>query len=258
MIQAQDLIAKFVQARDERWGYILGKSGQTWTEKQQAAATDEMAVKYGSKWIGRKVADCSGLFYWAFKQLGGSIYHGSNSIWSKYLTERGKVEPGMELKPGTALFLTRGTDRYHIGLYIGNDTVIEAKSTYYGVVTSKVSHWHEWGLLKGVDYTEEAGSTVRMGDRGEAVKKLQNELIILGYDCGKAGADGIFGKGTLAAVKAFQSKNGLEATGVADEATIAALEKGAMQTTPKDELTDKEKLEVLWAAYQNSLPEAVG
>jgi len=41
---------------------------------------------YGDKWIGRYVTDCSGLFYWAFKELGGYMYHGSNTMWDKYCT----------------------------------------------------------------------------------------------------------------------------------------------------------------------------
>ena len=80
MIKASALIALFQQALDEKWGYIIGHSGAIWTQAKQDAATDEMAIKYGSKWIGQRAADCSGLFAWAFRELGGSIAHGSNSI----------------------------------------------------------------------------------------------------------------------------------------------------------------------------------
>jgi len=51
----------------------------------------------------------------------------------------------------------------------------------------------------------------------EEVKAMQQQLIDLGYLGGKA--DGIFGKNTAKAVRAFQNACGLEATGVADEAT---------------------------------------
>jgi cell wall-associated NlpC family hydrolase len=44
------------------------------------------AAMYGARWIGRTVTDCSGLFAWAFKELGGYMYHGSNTMWSKYCT----------------------------------------------------------------------------------------------------------------------------------------------------------------------------
>ena len=59
------------------------------------------------------------------------------------------------------------------------------------------------------------------GSRGDAVKALQQKLIELGYLDGKA--DGIYGKGTAGAVKAFQAAEGLEQTGEADDATQEAL-----------------------------------
>lgn len=58
--------------------------------------------------------------------------------------------------------------------------------------------------------------TLEKGMTSEAVQAMQQQLIDLGYLRGKA--DGIFGKNTAAAVRAFQNACGLEATGVADEA----------------------------------------
>lgn len=169
MIKASALIALFQQALDEKWGYIIGQSGAVWTQAKQDAATDEMAIKYGSKWIGQRVADCSGLFAWAFRELGGSIAHGSNSIWDRYCVRKGTLTQDQTLKPGTALFRTNGDDQYHIGLYVGNDTVIEAKSTLYGVTTSKVKTWDEWAELKGVEYEETVEPPVAGGDGSKVV-----------------------------------------------------------------------------------------
>ena len=158
MIQTKDLIALFQKALNEKWGYIWGTSGETWTKAKQEAATREMTIKYGSKWIGKRVSDCSGLFYWAFKQLGGYMYHGSNTMYKQYCTDHGKLidgkkENGEELKPGTAVFMWNSTNNWHhVGLYIGDGKVIEAKGTYYGVVSSNVENWHYWGELKDVDY----------------------------------------------------------------------------------------------------------
>ena len=42
------------------------------------------------------------------------------------------------------------------------------------------------------------------GDKGEKVKNMQMKLIACGYSCGKNGADGDFGSGTDAALRAFQ------------------------------------------------------
>lgn len=71
MVKAQDLVDLFRQALCDGWGYIYGTAGTMWTQPKQDAATDDMAKKYGQKWVGRMVADCSGLFVWSFKKLGG-------------------------------------------------------------------------------------------------------------------------------------------------------------------------------------------
>ena len=226
MIAASALIDKFRQALDEKWGYIWGQSGAVWTQAKQDAATREMTVKYGSRWIGKRVADCSGLFVWAFKQLGGSIYHGSNTIWRQYCSAQGTLKAGQFLRPGTALFKVDGSgDRYHIGLYVGDDTVIEAKGTQYGVVSSRVGEWDEWAELKGVTYAGDSGISVTLakGAKGEAVRELQTNLLMLGYSLPKYGADGSFGTETEAAVKAFQADNGLAVDGKYGEKTHAVL-----------------------------------
>lgn len=61
------------------------------------------------------------------------------------------------------------------------------------------------------------------GDKGDAVKELQNMLIKCGYSCGDAGADGDFGNGTLSAVKKFQKDNKLTVDGIVGEKTMAKL-----------------------------------
>ena len=65
----------------------------------------------------------------------------------------------------------------------------------------------------------EAASYKRLkkGSRGAAVKTLQTELKNQGYYSGKI--DGIYGNGTVKAVKAFQRKNGLKADGIAGPRT---------------------------------------
>jgi putative chitinase len=74
-------------------------------------------------------------------------------------------------------------------------------------------------LLKSVE--PEDGS-LRNGSTGEAVRALQEKLARLGYPVGAA--DGIFGPATRRAVLAFQDEHELSATGVADQATMSALD----------------------------------
>ena len=94
------------------------------------------------------------------------------------------------------------------------------------------------------------------GDKGDAVKTMQTMLIAFGFSCGPDGADGDFGKNTLAGLTAFQSANGLEADGIYDAVTQGALEKAyaerpAPQATPQ--AGDESKLiwDRLYAAIQN-------
>ena len=85
-----------------------------------------------------------------------------------------------------------------------------------------------WGKLYGVspampvETTTVVGRpTVSYGSRGDAVRKLQELLNALDYDCGSV--DGIFGSKTKAAVLAFQKANGLAADGIVGSLTWGKL-----------------------------------
>jgi len=67
-------------------------------------------------------------------------------------------------------------------------------------------------------------TTLKSGDRGDLVRKLQTALIQSGYDLDPYGADGRFGDQTTTAVESFQTAHDLPATGVADPKTIAAMD----------------------------------
>ena len=252
MIAAEALIAKFRQALEGKWGYIWGTAGEAWTEAKQKElekTTDSgraQGRKYGSKWIGHTVADCSGLFSWAFKQLGGDMYHGSDTMYRKYCVNKGELSKGKRtdrgtLKPGTAVFVWNGSCYSHVGLYAGGGIVIEAMGTIKGVTTTKVSagKWTHWGELAGIDYINACNEqltinneqlkrltipkTIRKGSKGEIVKEMQRILERLGYDLGSCGVDGDFGRMTEKAVKVFQKDHGLVVDGVVGLNTWKAL-----------------------------------
>lgn len=64
-------------------------------------------------------------------------------------------------------------------------------------------------------------AVLKQGANGGEVKELQRRLKEWGYY--KGAVDGVYGKGTVEAVKAFQRKNGLKADGVAGIETYKAL-----------------------------------
>ena len=98
---------------------------------------------------------------------------------------------------------------------------------------------------------------LKKGMSGDDVKKVQEDLISLGYDLGRWGADGDFGNDTDSAVRKFQQDHNLDPVdGEVGPDTIAALEKAlekkeeASKPAPSNDTDDgvprqKMKLRVL-------------
>ena len=154
----------------EGWGYIWGTAGVLWTAERQknlekTYGPDDpnrgMSVRYGSRWIGHMVADCSGVNVYIWKKYGLTIAHGSNSIRKKYCGQTQSTP-----RPGYAAFKVRnGDDYYHIGTVAADNlTVYESKGTQSGFVMSAASSWACFAPYNDVDYdatetehTEEQG-----------------------------------------------------------------------------------------------------
>ncbi len=128
--------------------------------------------------------DCSGLFVKIFRDQGGSIYHGSNTIYRKYCSEKGKLTDVSQLRPGMTVFKWGPDtpekfgdglgDFSHIGLVTGVNPlrIVHASSTAGCVTTdTKIGKWAYWGWLKDVAKpedpaeTEEGGETAAMAER---------------------------------------------------------------------------------------------
>lgn len=148
--------------RDE-WGYIWGYAGSMFTEAKYKAicakyseddATYGMAVRYGSRWIGHMVTDCSGVMVYIWKKFNLSIYHGVNSM----VKQRQIVDLTSTPFPGAAalVYKDKDNDYSHIGIVAADGQIVyESKGTRYGFVTSKVTDakWNVFGRFKDVDYT---------------------------------------------------------------------------------------------------------
>lgn len=269
MTSASKIVDLFKQALSEKWGYIFGQSGTQWTQKDQDQKIQYMVKNFGEnwkknadakqnkyynsallggKWVGHRVADCSGLFVWAYRQCGLSIAHISTTIYTQYCGKKGKLTTELKatLLPGTAVFTGDTESNHpHVGLYVGSNKVIEAAGVDAGVCTSNLTatKWKWYGQLKDVSYSSENAPetpsapqddkqptttlpTLKRGSKGEYVTLLQTKLANLGYDLGSYGVDGDFGKATEAAVKKFQKDHGLEQDGIVGKKTWAALDQG--------------------------------
>lgn len=167
MINVKDFLQKVKIPLQQQWGYIYGTWGRIWTAQLQRAYSQpsktnwKKTKQYGSKWIGRMVTDCSGLVRWACYQLGEVVAHHSHYLYTDYCRNKGKLVKGLRADgtqplAGSLVFLTNAEGRkHHVGVYCGNNVVIEAKGTQWGVVTSQLSHWDAWGELKCVSYTNQ-------------------------------------------------------------------------------------------------------
>lgn len=144
MIDVDKLLDLFERMERERWAYELG------------------AAREGC-------VDCSGAFVWAYKQLGASIEHGSNSI---YHLRVGQVVSVAQAKPGYAVFKMRAWreedrgnrwygespgDCYHIGLMGRNGKALNAQSVKTGFVSSDAKGWAFAAPLNAVKYDAEGG-----------------------------------------------------------------------------------------------------
>ena len=144
--------------------------------------------------------DCSGLFVKAYRDQGASIYHGSNTIYRKYCSEKGKLTNVSQLKPGMAVFKWNANtpekfddglgDFQHIGLVTSvNPLRIVHASSAAGCVTTdmKLGKWAYWGWLKDVAKTDSQPAPVYPDepmDEGDEEPMAVTEYAIVMADSG--------------------------------------------------------------------------
>lgn len=151
MIDVDKLLDLFERMEREHWAYELG------------------AAREG-------LVDCSGAFVWAYKQLGASIEHGSNSIAHLRV---GEYVPVAQAKPGYAVFKMRAWreedrgnrwygespgDCYHIGLMGRDGKVLNAQSVKTGFVANDAKGWAFAAPLKAVKYRSTEGGGKMFGN----------------------------------------------------------------------------------------------
>ena len=183
--------------------------------------------------------DCRGFTRWLMQQAGLALSGaGATSQWNdeKNWAEKGTIV-NLPQDKVCCLFMREGTKMSHTGMHIGNGVLIHCSGE---VKQGKVSDrgWTHYAIPKGLaaeqlqpgpepvpepQLTPVSRPMLRKGSCGDAVKEMQARLIELGYDLGKCGADGIFGKMTLAAVKAFQKDCGIGVDGIVGRITYDCL-----------------------------------
>ena len=213
----------------------------------------QKTVCTGCKYKGKQAYDCAQLTRYACKAGGQALVSGANSQWKSSVWEKKGTIDTLPDESGVILYHANSEGTMtHTGVNVGGGYAVEARAAAYGVVktANKTRSWTHWAALPGV-LSDDGGqsstqtkkpqqsasqaqnstsggkkvmielTTLKNGSKGGEVKTLQRLLNALGYSCGKV--DGIFGNGTLAAVKAFQKAKGLEVDGIVGKNSWNAL-----------------------------------
>lgn len=203
----------------------------------------------GCPWNGVRCFDCRGFTHWLLEQVGLQLY--GDTVTSQWETKSNWAAQGdiADMPENLVCCIFR---KGHTGMYLGNwiaDVCFDSDTgQLYPDRGPQIIHcstmvkedslpgnpkWLRWGIPAGLYSTDElrkAGvnveesrnvPTIRRGATGDLVIELQKRLN------NEMGAgltvDGVFGKKTEEAVKAFQSTHGLKADGVVGPKTWAAL-----------------------------------
>lgn len=205
-------------------------------------------VKYNTEYYGNDVASskrawCVVFVWWVFLRAGlSSLFYGGKkcagcTTLMNYYKDRGQLVTGKTYRPGDLVLFQFDKDSAadHIGIIEKDNgdtiTCIEGNTSPNsdangGAVMRRV---RKKSLIMAVvrpaypsNLTVEVEELER-GACGGSVRPLQLLLIGSGMDCGKSGADGIFGADTEKAVKAFQTHHGLDVDGIVGRNTWSKL-----------------------------------
>ena len=215
--------------------YWYGTFGQAACKELYDQKKNQYPEKYNWAYdpsvAGQKVHDCVGLtkgYLWGDgPEDTNPVYNREKDLSANMLRDACKIKGPISTMPevlGVLVFYN-----YHMGVYVGNGEVVEARGRKYGVVKTKLANrpWTSWGYHPDIVYEEpeqEKTCTLELpilkkGDKSETVRAMQNLLLGHGYDMEGYGADASFGGATRRAVEKFQTENGLAVTGECDAAT---------------------------------------
>lgn len=199
--------------------YVWGAQGERvdnradldkWVRRKETSRREtERALAYIKKAAKTPLYafDCSGLIVHWLRDIRGLIDSDTNAQGLyRQCKQQGKLG-AWQMQAGDLVFRYSSAKgkMAHVGVYVGNGMVIEAQGRDAGVVMRHLSYggWTHQGRHPAL--AEDTAPTVfRLTSpmmHGENVKLMQAALTACGYDCGKA--DGICGKATMTAVKAF-------------------------------------------------------
>ena len=137
--------------------YVMGTSGKVFTESMYNDLVKRNPANWFTsarlpqvrKWIGKRTADCHGLIEWFIREATGKAYDVTADSAYNSATEKGAISTIPEII-GLCV-------RYsgHVGVYIGNGKVVEARGFDYGtcITDLKKRPWTHWYKHSKIDYS---------------------------------------------------------------------------------------------------------
>lgn len=266
--------------------YVYGATGQKCTPAYRRARAEQYpgsadairkncqvlsgksATCYGCKYNGKKAYDCAQLTRYAAKAAGLDLPSGASSQWKKGdWAQQGTIDT-LPLHQPCFLYLEResANPMGHTGIYMGDGTAIDARGHSSGVVHCALSDvkWTHWALLNGQEIENEPAKeegnmakyivtgtrlALRQGPTTSAplVKRSNGNDVRMktGTEIMGEPANAEWVKVTYEDMTGYSMAKYLQEVEPVKETPPADDE-------PEHELTDKEKLDVLWAWYESS------
>lgn len=161
-----DLVQWAIEAEKSGWGYVYGTYGGVFDQAMFDFKLNQYPDEVGSyeefirqNWLGGRTSDCVGLIkgYSWLNTESLEVEYGTNGMpdigadtMYENATEKGTIDTIPEI-PRLAVW-----HEGHIGIYIGNDEVVQAANTKAGVIRNKLEDtaWTHWLKIPYINYVE--------------------------------------------------------------------------------------------------------
>ena len=228
-----------VTGKSVRPGLVISKAtAELWLRKSVAQKYEPKVAQYDAVYHwNQNEFDALVCFAFNLGHIDQLTDHGRRSrgeiaaAWPLYCKAGGRVVQGLRERRAAELklFLTPvGETVPANGEKTGTDKEKSGKNPYPAPTATVTSSAQaaEYHLEKWIP-------------SGDAVRWVQWELKRLGYNLGKAGADGVCGQQTVGAIQTFQREAGLVPDGLCGPKTAAALSKAECRPTTKEKSDEK-------------------